>query len=316
MSDADTSAESPPGHRPLVIVGLDRAVAAALLAPGRADERADWGRRLDDFADAILVGADLVLPGHSGPWGEKRTERGGIDPSLAAIVLAAVTSRAGLLVAASPLRDHPYNLARRIAGLDHASRGRAGLAIAPTDPRAPTGSPWTSAVPDAAAADAVIAVRELWRSFPADAVIADPARGVFAESERIVAIDHRGAFDIDGPLQLPSGPQVWPPVVTFGEPSPDLARVADLVVTESDREVVVHHPRDVDELADLLTGTASTSVDQDVLRDGAVSGALPTPTLRDLLGLAAVRLPTGGRILFPAAETDTRQPVGANSHVR
>ena len=51
------------------------------------------------------------------------------SPSLTVrgVLLAPHTRRVGLVVAASPQRDHPFNMARRLASLDRFSAGRAGL---------------------------------------------------------------------------------------------------------------------------------------------------------------------------------------------
>ncbi len=136
------------------------------------------------------------------------------------------------------------------------------------------------------------AIRELWRSFPADAIIADRDSGVFAESERIVAIDHRGAYDITGPFQVPTSPQVWPPVFVSGLATKELVRVADVVVPvdAGDAGVVVYRPADALELDELLT----------------VLPAVPegrSATLRSAFGLAAPAAHPAGRAVFPAATT-------------
>lgn len=202
------------------LVALTRPLLAGLLDPTERDRLRRIAAQLDRKVDAVLLGSELVsdeTPSGS-PGGL------GVEPTIAAITLAHATARVGLVVVAAPQRDHPYNLARRLTTIDHASNGRAGLLIAVRDPAAAAGSPWTDAEPAHAAADAVTALRELWRSFPIDTVIGDRDSGVFAESHRIVAIDHRGAFDVTGPLQVPWSPQVWPPGAGLGRSGTRRAR--------------------------------------------------------------------------------------------
>jgi alkanesulfonate monooxygenase SsuD/methylene tetrahydromethanopterin reductase-like flavin-dependent oxidoreductase (luciferase family) len=266
-----------PNRSPLVLVTMARSTLAQLLAPHRAAELPRLGRVLDTVADAVVLGADLVQGQDAG--------EAGVDPTIAAIALAHHTHRVGLVVAAVPQRDHPYNLARRLASLDYASNGRAGLLIGAHDRRAAAGSPWTSADPVTAAADAVTAIRALWRSFPVDAIVADRESGVFAESHRIVAIDHRGAFNVTGPSQIPWSPQIWPPVLAWASGPVALADVADVVIDPADSRVSVHRADGIAQLERLLS-TAPRS--------------LPSPpSLRARFGLAAVNPPTHGRQVFP-----------------
>ncbi|GAA4385157.1 hypothetical protein GCM10023147_06630 [Tsukamurella soli] len=250
------------------------------------------------MADAVVLGADLVFDARP------HVSADGIDPTVAAITLAHHTVDLGLIVAASPQRDHPYNLARRLATIDHASGGRAGVLLVPRDPHASPGSPWTRAAPDEAAADAARVLRELWRSFPVDAIVADRATGVFAESHRIVAIDHRGAFDVDGPFQVPWSPQIWPPVLAWND-GPDgaaLAAVADVVVRPGEGRFVLHRVNDPESLRRLV-------------RDAPATGEPSGRSLRARLGLSTVEPPTGGRRVFrdPAAHTDQTATVPADT---
>ncbi|MCC3313854.1 LLM class flavin-dependent oxidoreductase [Nocardia africana] len=203
----------------IVGAALDGAQVAAVFDRAGAGPK-KFGALLDDSGiDFVVLRPDSA------------TVR--FDPSVAAAVLARHTRSVGLVVAAAPLRDHPYNLARRLGSIDHASGGRVGWLVLLGDPAAADGrSVWTSAPRGDVPADAVRAVRELWESWPADAVVDDRERGVFAESARIRYVDHAGAHSITGPLNIPEPPQVKPPV--FAEsPVPgeyrDLAGLADVV---------------------------------------------------------------------------------------
>ena len=303
-----------------VLLRLDGDRAAGWLGPDGPGPAA-VGRALEGSgADAVVLGAERLagaapLP-TSAPWGR------GLDPGVVATVLVEHTRRIGLVVTAAPQRDHPFNLARRIASLDHLSGGRAGWLVGDRDQHVPgAGSVWTRHRPGpATTADAVVVARELWRSWPADAIVADRERGVFAESHRVVHIDHRGAFDVAGPLNLPEGPQGEPVVLWWwprgGDPAAAGA-VADAVVlpragtadavsrTRAARFVQVTHPA-----ARLPVGLDGVVVPLDDLPTRGLAdrfrGATGAPTeaaatLRERLGLPArlPRLPGAARPYAP-----------------
>ncbi|MBL1120941.1 LLM class flavin-dependent oxidoreductase [Streptomyces sp. 110] len=281
---------------------MARSTLGELLSPDGAAELPWLAERLDAVADALLLGVDMVHEPSLSPDADADAGGVGIDPTIAAIMLAHHTRRVGLVVAAVVQRDHPYNVARRLASIDHASGGRAGLLIGVEDHRAAAGSPWTRANPVVAAADAVTVIRALWRSFPVDAIVADRESGVFAESHRIVAVDHRGAFDIAGPLQVPWSPQIWPPVLAWsaGTAEPALAQIADVVVGPETTQAVLHQVGSLAELRRLLRTAAEPER----------SPGNPIP-LRTRFGLAPADPPTEGRQAFPdpAHSTDEEDKV-------
>lgn len=151
----------------------------------------------------------------------------GYEPSTVAGFLARRTSGLGLVVEAAVQRDHPYNIARRTASLDHLTKGRVGWWVLDSDSTTELGlgesSSWAQASPRDRAEDAVTAVRALWRTWPADAVVGDVESNVFTRAEDIRYADHDGIFTTAGPLTVPTTPQGEP--VVFGPGSSDL-RVA------------------------------------------------------------------------------------------
>ncbi|RRQ29456.1 LLM class flavin-dependent oxidoreductase [Rhodococcus sp. Eu-32] len=153
----------------------------------------------------------------------------GYEPSTIAGFLARRTSGLGLVVEAAVQRDHPYNIARRTASLDHLTQGRVGWWVREHDDETELGlgeaSSWTSAPPRDRTEDAVIAVRALWRTWPADAVVGDVESNVFTRAERIRHADHDGIFTTAGPLTVPTTPQGEP--VVFGPGSSDVRVGAD-----------------------------------------------------------------------------------------
>nr|BFE58092.1 hypothetical protein GCM10020063_026180 [Dactylosporangium thailandense] len=125
---------------------------------------------------------------------------GGPDPFA---VLASVAGRDDLTrlvaVVATDGRE-PYEIARKLASLDHLSGGRAGWR--------PTGDPARTA----AFVTAVHALLDSWRAD--DLVIAG---GTFVARPDVGSFRHRDAyFDIAGLFSLPPGPQGRPPIVEDG----------------------------------------------------------------------------------------------------
>jgi FMN-dependent oxidoreductase (nitrilotriacetate monooxygenase family) len=147
-----------------------------------------------------------------------------LDPIVVLSAVAKATSHIGLVATASTTFNHPYNLARRFASLDHVSRGRAAWNIVTTFP-----SPAVAAnfglegeMPDhdaryGRADEFVHVVLQLWDSWEGDGLPADKVTGDFADARRIHAIDHRGDhFSVRGPLQVPRTPQGRPILVQAG----------------------------------------------------------------------------------------------------
>lgn len=198
-------------------------VATPGSAAGRALARLGRTGRLG----FVALGTERLAGPGTGP----RT-----DPVGAAVAAHALVPGAGWLAAATPVRDHPYNVARRALALDHLTGGRGGLAVAARDAGRPGDvDPWTGRRADPALlSDVVEVLRELWNSWPLDSLVADRATGVFARTERIRRIDHDGPYRVAGPLNTPSSRQGEPVLAWWvADPGAELdaaARAADLVV--------------------------------------------------------------------------------------
>lgn len=135
--------------------------------------------------------------------------------------LAAVTDRLGLAVTATTTYNEPFELARKLASLDHLSDGRAAWNIV-TSPDAWTGEnfrlggflPRTQRYDRAA--EFVHAVREIWDSWPQDTLRTDKRAGVFADD--IGHFDIQGAhFTIRGRSTVPRPPQGHPVLIQAGD---------------------------------------------------------------------------------------------------
>lgn len=127
-----------------------------------------------------------------------------LDPLLLAPYLFAATSNIGVAPTVNPAAYLPYTAARQFATLQHLSAGRLGLNVV-TD----VGSArhFGSAPPlshDRAydrAEEWLGGIRDLWRSWGEGALLADPARGRYADGSKLAAVQHRGEFfSFDGPL--------------------------------------------------------------------------------------------------------------------
>ncbi|WOX08617.1 NtaA/DmoA family FMN-dependent monooxygenase [Streptomyces sp. N50] len=140
--------------------------------------------------------------------------------------LAAVTSRIGLAATVNATFNEPYELARRLATLDHLSAGRAAWNVV-TSSDAFTGENFRrGGYLDRAdrytrAAEFVAVARELWDSWTPDGVSRPFA--------------HRGQhFDIAGEFTVPRSPQGHPVVIQAGDSGEGrefAARTADVIFT-------------------------------------------------------------------------------------
>jgi len=163
------------------------------------------------LADALAIAVD---PRVAPMWA--------LDPVVIVAAMAVATERVGFIVTASTTFNHPYNLARAILSLDHASRGRAGWNIVTTYDERAAPNYGLAQLPVhenryAVAADFVDAVFELWDSWEDEALVADVKAGIWGDTKRIHSINHVGPhFSVAGPLQLPRSPQGRPLVVQAG----------------------------------------------------------------------------------------------------
>jgi FMN-dependent oxidoreductase (nitrilotriacetate monooxygenase family) len=165
---------------------------------------------------------------------------GGLEPTVLLAAIAAVTERIGLIATASTTYNEPYNLARRFASVDQISGGRAGWNVVTTAGDAAAknfslaGQPAHSRRYERAAEFLDVA-KKLWNSWEDDAIVADKASGVWADSSRVHQANHEGAhFQVEGALDVPRSAQGYPVIVQAGssENGKDFAaRYAEAVFT-------------------------------------------------------------------------------------
>jgi FMN-dependent oxidoreductase (nitrilotriacetate monooxygenase family) len=181
------------------------------------------------LADTLATGANV-----------SRNALSMLEPISILAALAGTTSRIGLIATASTSYQDPFNLARRLAGLDHLTGGRAGWNIVTSvddnearnfgrDGGAEHGGRYERA------AEFVEVATALWDSWEDDALLADKDSGLFADTSHIHAIDHEGEhFSVAGPLGVPRSPQGRPVLVQAGssESGRDFAaEVAEAIFT-------------------------------------------------------------------------------------
>ena len=161
-----------------------------------------------------------------------------LEPSLICAALAAATSRIGLVPTMSTSFHQPYNLARRLASIDHISNGRAGWnMVTSTDPDEAKNfsqeRPLDSVARHARAREFLGVVRGLWDSWDDDAFMRDKASGQYFHRDKFHFLDHQGEyFRVRGPLDTARPPQGHLPIITAGAShnAQDLAaEVADMV---------------------------------------------------------------------------------------
>lgn len=165
---------------------------------------------------------------------------GRLEPTVLLTAVALATSRIGVIATASSTYNDPYNLARRLASLDHISGGRAAWNIVTTAGDAAARNFGLAGAPlhgdrYGRAAEFIEVANKLWDSWEDDAIIDDVAAGRFADPARVHAIDHEGEhFSVHGPLNLPRSPQGRPVLVQAGSSEGGKAlgsRFADAIFT-------------------------------------------------------------------------------------
>ena len=145
-----------------------------------------------------------------------------LEPTVLLAMVAAATTRIGLIGTASTSYNEPYNIARRFATLDHVSGGRAGWNVVTTADLPSARNFGRDVVPDhaeryARADEFTSVVKALWDSWEDKAYIGDKASGRFIDPAKVHPIHHHGThFSVHGPSTLPRSVQGHPVVVQAG----------------------------------------------------------------------------------------------------
>ncbi|MBT6986143.1 MAG: LLM class flavin-dependent oxidoreductase [Rhodospirillaceae bacterium] len=138
------------------------------------------------------------------------------DPLTLVPYLAAVTEKLGFAVTMSTTFYQPYMLARKLASIDHITKGRIGWNIVSSISSGEARNFGMDALPPHderydRADEFMDVVRKLWKSWDDGAVLMDMENALFAVPEKIHKIDHKGKwFDVQGPLAVLPSPQGVP----------------------------------------------------------------------------------------------------------
>lgn len=183
--------------------------------------------------DAVFLADGPALPGSAvhGPWNS-------LEPTVLLTAVGSVVERIGLIGTISTTFNDPYNIARRFAAADHVTRGRIALNFVTTQNPESAANFGLSKLPDreeryARAEEFVAVLIKLWDSWEEGALIADKATGVYADSEKIHAIDYvSDRFSVRGPLNVVRTPQGRPVLLQAGDGGTHIgARYADAIFT-------------------------------------------------------------------------------------
>lgn len=157
--------------------------------------------------DAIFIAdrlGSLDRTGRVRPWR-------GLDPTVLLAAIARETSHIGLASTNPAIHGSPFQLARQISSLDHASKGRAAWNIITSQEPNTLQALGKSAVLDAesryaAAEEFVSIVDAFWRSLPPEAIIGDAEREIYIDEALTRPVDIAGEyFSASGTLPLVGG---------------------------------------------------------------------------------------------------------------
>lgn len=134
--------------------------------------------------------------------------------------LAAVTSKIGLVATLSTTFNHPFNVARKFATIDHMSGGRAAWNVVTTAHDHEAANYGLSQQIDHSlryeqGTEFVEVTKELWDSWEDDTLLFNRETGIFLDADKIHSINHNGKFyQVKGPINIPRPPQGHPVIVT------------------------------------------------------------------------------------------------------
>ncbi|ACM29165.1 NtaA/DmoA family FMN-dependent monooxygenase [Agrobacterium sp. SHOUNA12C] len=181
-----------------------------------------------------LFTADLL---HADPDGLSGTT-GTQEPIVALAALSQVTSHIGLIATVSTTYHHPYNLARLIGTLDHASGGRAAWnAVTSSVGEENFGG---DTLPDPAkryarATEFIEVVNALFDANSPETAWRGSSGSISVDPSKLHRIDYRGEhFQVQGPLNVPPPPQGRPVLFQAGQSTEGVtlgARYAEVVYT-------------------------------------------------------------------------------------
>ena len=209
--------------------------------PDATPERAldlDYYREIAAISERGLFDGLFIANSPVQPDNDWTTLFSPLEPIALLSALAATTSHIGLIATLSTSFNHPYQIARQLATLDHLSKGRGGINVVVSGTPGAAQNFGYDDLPAHAeryerAGEFLEVLYLLWDSWDADALVLDKAAGIQADQSKIRQIEYRGKhFAVRGPLDVARSPQGRPLVFQAGtsEPGRDLAaRYADAI---------------------------------------------------------------------------------------
>ncbi|WP_018658221.1 NtaA/DmoA family FMN-dependent monooxygenase [Actinomadura flavalba] len=157
--------------------------------------------------------------------------------------LAAVTGRLGLAATVNSTFNEPYDVARRLASLDHLSEGRAAWNVvtswdAFTGENFRRGGYLAESERYSRAREFLRTARELWDSWAPGDLLADAAAGTFLRPGAGTFAHTGPQFDIAGRFATPRPPQGHPVIIQAGDSDEGrefAARDADVIFSRHSR---------------------------------------------------------------------------------
>ncbi|WP_291049403.1 NtaA/DmoA family FMN-dependent monooxygenase [Herbiconiux sp.] len=184
--------------------------------------------KLDALFLADTIGG-LQLRSHRALWG-------GQDPTVLLAAIASRTSNIGLVSTVSGLFGNPVEVARKVATLDHASRGRAAWNIVTSQGETTrtvfgVDEHFSDEVRYRRAGEFATLVDAYWDSLPREAIVADESRGVYLDAARTRPVNFEGEhFRSSGVLPVPVSVHGKPLVFQAGSSEASI----DFGVTQAD----------------------------------------------------------------------------------
>ncbi|PTX97514.1 nitrilotriacetate monooxygenase [Verrucomicrobia bacterium LW23] len=144
-----------------------------------------------------------------------------LEPFTLLAYLAVKTRHIGLIATVNTTYNEPFHLARRLASLDHISKGRAGWNIVTSGAEGAVNYSNKRVAPHDERYDIadeyLDVVTQLWDSWEEGAVINDKAAGIRYDESKIHEINHTGKYyTVRGPLNVSRPPQGRPVLVQSG----------------------------------------------------------------------------------------------------
>ncbi|MGE3908179.1 MAG: LLM class flavin-dependent oxidoreductase, partial [Chloroflexota bacterium] len=146
-----------------------------------------------------------------------------MDPVVVMMAMAAATKRLGLGATYSTTYYEPFHVARVFATIDLMTRGRAAWNVVTSVNDNEARNMGRSEVIEHdlrydRADEFMEVVLGHWDTWEDDAIVADKARGLFAEPSKVHRLDHAGTyFQSRGPFTVPRSPQGHPVVIQAGQ---------------------------------------------------------------------------------------------------